>query len=241
MYAIVIISQTGVADVDGVFGEESGGIYGAWGSEGIAKEVESAKLVLLDGNLSVSDLREIVGICKHMKKDVWFEPTSVAKSTRIVAAGVLGEVRYTSPNVSEAMAMSIWIRRDNGADGKLANLANGDKDDEGGLEIAGRTILGVDGIGKRVLLITQGDKGVIQMLQLDNGQISRKDLRATVVDKVVSTTGAGDCLAGRCAGGIAVGEDLNVAMAEAMWLAGQCCGYEASVPLRQDKRASPRL
>lgn len=224
--------------MDGVFGEESGGIYGAWGSEGIAKEVESAKLVLLDGNLCVSDLREVVGICKHMKKDVWFEPTSVAKSTRIVEAGVLGEVRYTSPNVSEAMMMSTWIRRNDGVD---CEMAGGDKDDEGGLEIAGRTILGVDGIGKRVLLITRGDKGVVQMLKLDNGQISRKDIRATAVDKVMSTTGAGDCLAGRCAGGIAVGEDLDVAMAEAMWLAGQCCGCKASVPTRRDTWASPRL
>lgn len=232
------MAQTGVADVDGVFGEESGGMHEVWGSEGIAKEVKSAKLVLLDGNLCVSDLRKIVRICRTMGKDVWFEPTSVTKSTRIAEAGIIGEVRYMSPNISEALAMSAWIRGNKGTDRKFHD---GNESGEDEIETAGRTILGVSGTDKRVLLVTRGAKGVLRMSQQDDGQISRSDIMATVVDNVVSTTGAGDCLAGRCAGGIAAGEVLDVALSEAMRLAELCCGCETSVPARRNGRISCRL
>lgn len=230
--------QNGVADVDDVFGEESGGMYGLWGSEGIAREIEKAKIVLLDGNLSVDDLREMVGVCRRMRKDVWFEATSVAKSTRIVDGGVLGEVRYVSGNVCEVVAMSARLRKMEHA---MSEASDGDDGDGNEIELTGIGILGIDGMDKRTLLITRGAKGVSLMWRTNNGEFCRRDIEAAALSGVVSTTGAGDCVAGRCAGGIAVGEDLEVALNDAVRLAAWSCSCDGSVPEKWHKQVKPRL
>lgn len=76
--------------------------------------IREAALVVADGNLSPSALATLLTRSARLGVDVWFEPTSVQKSVRVVDAGAVGSLMYASPNGDELEAMSEAIRRKNG-------------------------------------------------------------------------------------------------------------------------------
>lgn len=216
--------------MDGVFGTESGGLCSTLSDNDIANEIEDAKLVVLDGNLCEGDLKKITTICRRMKKDVWFEPTSVTKSVRIAQAGVIGEVRYISPNLEELLMMKTVV------DGN--NVLNGN--DDVAMKRAGKALLCTKGVDGRHILVTCGERGV-SLLWQSNEELCQQDFPALTVRNVVSTAGAGDCFAGRCAGGIVSGETLECAIHEGIQLASLCCGCDSNVPERGHGRLAARL
>ncbi|TMW60771.1 hypothetical protein Poli38472_000813 [Pythium oligandrum] len=78
--------------------------------------IKEAKVVIVDGNLSPAALHELLTRSSSIKSSVWFEPTSVQKSVRVVDAGVVPHLTYVSPNGDELAAMSAAIHRKNGED-----------------------------------------------------------------------------------------------------------------------------
>ncbi|TYZ60904.1 hypothetical protein PybrP1_007388 [[Pythium] brassicae (nom. inval.)] len=77
--------------------------------------IREAGLVVADGNLSPEALGTLLKRSARLGVDVWFEPTSVQKSVRVVDAGAVGDLTYVSPNGDELEAMSEAIRRTNDA------------------------------------------------------------------------------------------------------------------------------
>ena len=80
--------------------------------------LEKAAVVVLDGNLRPSALRAAAAAARNgsgkKKKTplLWFEPVSVAKSTRAMQGGILGVTDVVSPNLQELIAMASAARGD---------------------------------------------------------------------------------------------------------------------------------
>jgi hypothetical protein len=51
-------------------------------------------MVVLDGNLPADTIRQICITAHHSKVPIWFEPTSIPKSTKILQANALDLVTY---------------------------------------------------------------------------------------------------------------------------------------------------
>ncbi|KAK9864466.1 hypothetical protein WJX84_008108 [Apatococcus fuscideae] len=81
-----------------------------------ATNIQAAPLVLLDGNLPAGCLQEAASIASDAGVPVWYEPTSVPKSSR--ALPILRNITFTSPNAKELVAMANGLR----AAGGLAAL-----------------------------------------------------------------------------------------------------------------------
>lgn len=74
-------------------------------SSRISSAIATAPLVMIDGNFPVATIKAIVESAHHNKVPVWFEPTSVAKCTKVVQAEVLHKLTYISPNRLEMLAL----------------------------------------------------------------------------------------------------------------------------------------
>lgn len=71
----------------------------------LERQIKSAKLVAVDGNLSVEALKAVATVCSSNGKPLLFEPTSDHKCLLPVEAGVLDKVDIIVPNVSELRAI----------------------------------------------------------------------------------------------------------------------------------------
>lgn len=67
-------------------------------------------MVVADGNLSPHALGNLLTRSTAAGIPVWFEPTSVQKSLRVIEAGVVSHLTYVSPNIDELAAMSTAIQ-----------------------------------------------------------------------------------------------------------------------------------
>ena len=105
-----------------------------------ARRIANAAAVVLDGNCSPEALAAATAAAKgddagasdardspsasRRGPSVWFEPVSVAKSTRAGEAGILSRVDFVSPNVAELRAMAADVRaRENGDASETATRA----------------------------------------------------------------------------------------------------------------------
>ena len=95
-------------------GEATGGIcdvdvFGKLTPEMVARfedDVARAKMVVFDGNLSPETMAAIVAMAKKHGVPTVFEPTAADLSTKVVAAGLLGDILYVSPNDEELGVMA---------------------------------------------------------------------------------------------------------------------------------------
>ncbi|TDH64894.1 hypothetical protein CCR75_000246 [Bremia lactucae] len=74
------------------------------------KEIEVAELVIADGNITSSAIKELFERSSNFGIDTWFEPTSVQKAVRVVEGGGLKFLKYMSPNLDELHAITEAIR-----------------------------------------------------------------------------------------------------------------------------------
>lgn len=200
-------------------------MYQTWGEQ-LGKALLGVKMVVVDANLGVEDLRRVVRAARSAGIDVWLEPTSVAKCGRLVQADVLADARYVSPNTAEAMALASAI---SDADKRKVKPGIAPEKD---IEVAAKTILTRRRVGTQTLLVTRGEEGVSRFTLTRNGSVARTDYEAVDVDPnhIVFTTGAGDCFAGRCAAGISLGEREEDAIRQGILAAGAACLFEECVP-----------
>ncbi|XP_070533331.1 uncharacterized protein [Ptychodera flava] len=65
------------------------------------KEISSAPLVCMDGNIPMDTIDYICDLCNHYGVPVWFEPTCVKKGQKPFLSGASKSITYISPNISE--------------------------------------------------------------------------------------------------------------------------------------------
>lgn len=80
--------------------------------------IQSAKIVIADGNLSPRTIGELFKRSERLKVDTWFEPTSVQKAIRVVEAQAVPFMTYLSPNGDELEAISEAIKDKSRAEGQ---------------------------------------------------------------------------------------------------------------------------
>jgi len=73
--------------------------------DSITTLISNAEIVVVDGNFPVDTIRAICVSAHRHQVPIWFEPTSVAKCTKILKADTLNMLTYISPNRGEMIAL----------------------------------------------------------------------------------------------------------------------------------------
>lgn len=194
------------------------------------------QLIALDGNVSSGLMADVLAYAQHRKIDTLFEPTSVAKSTRLlerfIATRDLPRLTYATPNIHELRALVqsthfAHIRESEAYWESLNNLrlfqSFRDALDrhlpkavtEGGLAQMGVMLLPLC----KHVLVKCGKEGVLAVSRISKAEFAEWDdaktekgrvvhlpsdgegvvvqhFKASVVERVVNTTGAGDSFVG---------------------------------------------
>lgn len=70
-----------------------------------AKSIQDSDLCILDADIPLDSIKSVAEICAKNNVPIWYNPTDLRKSTKIVEAGVLSETFYMSPNMKELFAI----------------------------------------------------------------------------------------------------------------------------------------
>lgn len=155
-----------------------------------SKLCRDARIVCLDANLHIEDIRFFVDCAASGKIPVWFEPVSIAKSIKVFSADTFRKLSYMSPNADEMRAMWTFLCSGSG------------RPAESNLGLLARDLLDLHG-GSLWIVCTVGKNGLI-LYNRDDAPDGFHIEAAPVPGGIVSSTsGAGDVLAGTMVGIIA--------------------------------------
>ena len=138
-------------------------------------------IVVVDGNVSAQALLAMAE--QKAGPSIWFEPTSVEKSTRCLP--ILDALSLMSPNVDELMEIA---RHLGVASGSAEECAVVDVQ-----QMGDSVVSRMRRDGPAWVLVTMGDRGVVVCSNVD-GEESTHLKPEVVVTEMVNCTGAGDCL-----------------------------------------------
>ena len=197
-----------------------------------ARRIANAAAVVLDGNCSPAALAAAAAAATEdgaggtdgvrRKPLVWFEPVSVAKSTRAGEAGILSRVDFVSPNVAELRAMAADVRAREraretpsaAADASVSSAPDGEYASAWAAANAtardAETLLRA-GVGRVVL--TLGSLGVLVCERNPDGDGARHLHLPALPAKVRSVVGAGDALVAGCVAALSAGRSAEEAVA----------------------------
>ena len=89
-----------------------------------AEHLKSAPAVVMDANPPVETMQAVGEICCEAGVPLWFEPTSIPKSLRLLEApAALKATRWLSPNLGELVAMAEAAPASAGASGAALTMA----------------------------------------------------------------------------------------------------------------------
>ncbi|XP_008292944.1 pseudouridine-metabolizing bifunctional protein C1861.05 isoform X2 [Stegastes partitus] len=179
------------------------------------KQLSSATLVCLDGNIPVSTIDYVCSVAKKHNINVWYEPTDSEKACKPFLSDSWKSLSYSSPNLAELCTMN-----------KTLGIAAPEV-----LPNALDEMLGVAVTLSRPLLdhlhclvVTLGAHGVLLCGEHDAGTVNlqpRKQKRkrqlcalhypalTVTPEETMNVSGAGDSLAGALIAGILQGKDTD--------------------------------
>lgn len=214
------------------------------------RALEQAGILGLDGNLSTHDMGELASLASRHHIPVWFEPVSVAKSVRVLEReDLFNSITHISPNEDELLAIGKLCRSDKDQPNGMHGKQDIQYEDRAAaqLENAARHVLLRHRGPSLCIVCTRGPQGVTLYRQESTGLAPRSasqplqicTIPATPVPggHVVSTTGAGDVLAGTMMAWIAQngpGSEVSAAR-RAVVAAAEACRVKEAVPDRRAK------
>eukprot|EP01127_Copromyxa_protea_P017780 TRINITY_DN5467_c0_g1_i3.p1 TRINITY_DN5467_c0_g1~~TRINITY_DN5467_c0_g1_i3.p1 ORF type:complete len:259 (+),score=45.88 TRINITY_DN5467_c0_g1_i3:74-778(+) len=134
-------------------------------------------MIVFDANISAPCINTICSFAHDKNIPVWFNPTSIYKSIKVVEANCLDKITFMSPNISELGALIKALGHDfNEEECKKADF----------METALQIILDK---GTKNVILTLSEEGLLLASQKE-----RLRLPAPQVE-IVNVTGAGDSLA----------------------------------------------
>ncbi|KAK2842501.1 hypothetical protein Q5P01_012701 [Channa striata] len=179
------------------------------------KQILSATLVSLDGNIPVSTIDYVCSVAKKHHMNVWYEPTDSEKACKPFLSDAWKSLSYSSPNLAELCTMN-----------KTLGVST-PKELPSSLE----EVLSVAVALSRPLLehlqclvVTLGADGVLVCGEHDAGSVNlqpRKQIRRRKLcalhypslpltsQELINVSGAGDSLAGALMAGILQGRDTD--------------------------------
>jgi len=108
-----------IADME-VFGEVTPSVL-----QGFKARIAAASFIVCDGNIPAASLATVAQMAHQAGVPVWFEPTSVAKSVRILQGVALSQCTVISPNRDEVLAMAWALRQKKATEGSPDDHASG--------------------------------------------------------------------------------------------------------------------
>ncbi|KAN0034641.1 hypothetical protein ACTFIV_001172 [Dictyostelium citrinum] len=172
-------------------------------------DLTSSKLLVFDGNIPTESMTYLAQLSRSKGIKLWFEPTSVYKSSKIVEPFILSSITYISPNRDELIKISNEIIKKGLI--KFENIINNDIND---LEnIKKHSIILIES-GIKYIITKMGSKGVLLAYKKDDGEFKFELFSAPEVpdNKIVDVTGAGDSLVGCTIYSILLGHNLTTAI-----------------------------
>ncbi|KAK5576392.1 hypothetical protein RB653_007534 [Dictyostelium firmibasis] len=172
-------------------------------------DLTSSKLLVFDGNIPTESMTYLAQLSRSKGIKLWFEPTSVYKSSKIVEPFILSSITYISPNRDELIKISNEIIKKGLI--KFENIITNDIND---LEnIKKHSIILIES-GIKYIITKMGSKGVLLAYKKDDGEFKFELFSAPEVpdNKIVDVTGAGDSLVGCSIYSILQGHNLTTAI-----------------------------
>uniref|UniRef100_A0A668ABN4 Zgc:136858 n=1 Tax=Myripristis murdjan TaxID=586833 RepID=A0A668ABN4_9TELE len=176
------------------------------------KQLSSACLVCLDGNIPVSTIDYVCSIAKKYAINVWYEPTDSDKASKPFLSEAWKSLSYLSPNLAELCTMN-----KNLGIPTPEVLPSSLKDVLSCAMALSRPLLEY----VHCLVVTLGAKGVLVCGEYDAGSVNLKPRQqkrlcalyypalTVTTEETMNVSGAGDSLAGGMMAGILQGLDTD--------------------------------
>ncbi|EIE24488.1 Ribokinase-like protein [Coccomyxa subellipsoidea C-169] len=195
-------------------------------------DIQSAPLVMLDGNLSPDALLDAAQLASEKVVPIWYEPVSAAKAVRATLA--LHMMDYISPNAKELTAMAEALisaparqqRFQSGANDPRQNWPTLGASEAAGnaVELLSPQLCTVLHAGVGCVVLTLGHLGAALCTLSGDGRWLEIGFMAAPPARVVNTSGAGDCLVAGALFGLLRGCSPTEALAHGI----VCCGASGS-------------
>ncbi|XP_045760810.1 pseudouridine-metabolizing bifunctional protein C1861.05 [Maniola jurtina] len=186
-------------------------------------DLKNAPLVVLDGNIPLTTMDYVLGICEEFQKPVFFEPTDRRKAIKPFHGK--HSITYASPNLMELRAMANFMNPD-------INVMKTNELDEV-VELSKVILKCV-----RVLIVTRGSKGAITIKRINNKlepYVKELDVQvypAKILNTVENVSGAGDCFASGFIHGILQNLQESQSISIGFETAKQALLIKETVPLK---------
>jgi len=165
----------------------------------VAKLIEEASFLVLDGNLTLKMMKKVLSKVKNRDSvRIWYEPISVEKCRRIVdhenGRRLIGGVDFISPNEMELISLL-----------EATGYPDAIKESPSLSQWAGYCRF-VIGRGVQNVILSMGSNGVLVVM--GNGRSEHIKVDKLTPNEIVNTNGAGDNLCGATICGLVEGLDL---------------------------------
>jgi sugar/nucleoside kinase (ribokinase family) len=213
-----------------------------------ASALASAHLVVLDANVSPATIDRACEVCSKHNVPVWFEPTGVAKSVRILNAIRRQQVTFISPSENELYAIAAALDVSIGTDTPASSAPHATFDAPLQVLADHKLPYVILTIGARGVLISAycTDTSNIPMqlpgMRLPHHiRIKRNHvivhIEALQLPSIVNTSGAGDSLVGGCVWALGAREQLSLGL-QSVARSVQCGIGAAAITLQSDQSVS---
>eukprot|EP00105_Crassostrea_gigas_P002134 XP_011414561.1 PREDICTED: pseudouridine-metabolizing bifunctional protein C1861.05 [Crassostrea gigas] len=189
--------------------------------------IEGAKMLCIDGNMTPDAMRSALQIAQSKNVPVFFEPTDMYKANKPFQVNVGKFVTITTPNLNELRSMYKFLT------GNLDSEHHGSFDDLPLNSLLMECILMCKVVTLHIptVLVTLGKHGLAlcqrHLAGTPNRGIPIKDGSYLTVDlypvpkskepaKIISVSGAGDCLASAVISGFTRGRDLDLGIKQGL-------------------------
>ncbi|KAL3282102.1 hypothetical protein HHI36_005300 [Cryptolaemus montrouzieri] len=158
------------------------------------EKISTAKLIVLDGNLTIKSIQQVLELATNYNIAVFFEPTDVIVSAKPFETNYWKAVKFITPNVQELLYIATKL---NIVSPSIKNKFEGIEEIS---EVAKSLANYIDNV-----IVTLGSNGILIARRADASQpfllaSNEKDVRirhypAEIIENIVNVSGAGDCFA----------------------------------------------
>ncbi|XP_052747570.1 uncharacterized protein LOC112053771 isoform X2 [Bicyclus anynana] len=192
--------------------------------------LKQAPLVVIDGNIPLTTMDYILGLCKEIGKPVFFEPTDRRKAIKPFHGN--HSFTFASPNLMELRAMANFFKPD-------TNTIKTNELDEI-IELSKIILQFVT-----MLIVTRGSKGAITIKHANSEKRNVKELDVKVysteiLDTVENVSGAGDCFASGFIHGMLQNFTESQCITVGFETAKQALSCKENVPLKFNIKANSK-
>lgn len=143
-------------------------------------QIKSAPIVFMDANVSIEVMQTVCKLCEKHHVPIFHDPTSIAKSKKIIQAKCLDKITFLKPNEHEALNMGKELY-------KIRKIRRYPKSLKSCVEALVNS-------GVKHVILTRGKDGILYATK-SGRSITFKEFPALPA-KIVNVTGCGDSFSG---------------------------------------------